>query len=481
MDINPKFETKMADATYRELLQTYQGQLLPPDHVLTRHIARVTSRLLESSNLGTLRSVEPHKAGLGRTEDVAPGVGGREWTLMVVHDDKVPNAMTAYGNVVVFTGILPIAKDEDGLAAVLGHEIGHTVARHTSERYSSSKFLIIVVQALSALTGIDFGLTRMASTLLLELPNNRTQEYEADKLGLQIMAKACYDPQAAPAMFQRLGQLEGGRKFDFLSTHPISDKRTKELEALLPEAYEARAASAACAGMAKPRMGAGETEPLLGRTDDEFEDVDFNLWTNLISGPAFMAQIGGVALVVAIWASIFMHKLSLFSAHPLLNSLGIALLLESTLMLQPTNTAAQKRKGAIVHSILNSIAFLAMYSAFIIVIIAKSRKHEHHFTSAHSVFGIITYILILMQATVGMIQFYFPSLVGGKEKAKSIYKYHRISGYIIFVFIIMTAIAVTYTDFVAHVLKIRTWFVVLCSAFVLAGVLPRVEPTKFGF
>jgi len=231
-----------------------------------------------------------------------------------------------------------------------------------------------------------------------------------------------------------------------------------------------------------PGMGAGETEPLLGRrTEDELEDVNFSLWANLITGPAFLAQIGGVALVVAIWASIFMHNLSLFSAHPLLNSLGIALLLESTLMLQPTNTAAEKRKGAVVHSILNSVAFISMYSAFIIIVVSKTRVHEHHFHSAHSIFGLITYILILIQATVGMVQFYFPSLLGGKEKAQSIYKYHRMSGYLIFVFIIMAAIAVTYTDFVAHVLKIRTWFVLLCSAFVLAGVLPRIEPSKFGF
>ncbi|THH32673.1 hypothetical protein EUX98_g1524 [Antrodiella citrinella] len=216
---------------------------------------------------------------------------------------------------------------------------------------------------------------------------------------------------------------------------------------------------------AHPRMGAGETEPLLARrTDDEMEDVGVSLFTNLVSGPAFLAQIGGVALVVAVWASVFMHKLSLFSAHPLLNSLGIALLLESTLMLQPTTTPAQKRKGAIVHSILNSFAFIAMYSAFVVVVVSKVKMHEHHFQSAHSIFGITTYVLILLQATVGMIQFYAPSLVGGKEKAQSIYKYHRMSGYLIFVFIVLAAIAVTYTD-----------------AFVLAGVLPRIEPTKFGF
>ncbi|KAH8105370.1 eukaryotic cytochrome b561-domain-containing protein [Cristinia sonorae] len=229
-------------------------------------------------------------------------------------------------------------------------------------------------------------------------------------------------------------------------------------------------------------MGAGETEPLLRRTgSDDFEEVGASLWFNLISGPAFLAQIGGVALVVAVWASIFSHKLILFSAHPLLNSLGIALLLESTLMLQPTSTPTQKRKGAIVHSVLNGTAFLLMYTSFVIIVVNKTKSEHRHFDSAHAVLGLITYIFIFIQATVGMVQFYMPSLVGGRESARSIYKYHRIFGYLIFVFIIATAIAVTYTDYVKYVLKIRTWFVVLCSVFILAGVLPRVQLKKLGF
>lgn len=95
---------------------------------------RVLTRLLDANDLGTLRSSSApsqRKASpddlfnpdveSGRTEDVAPGVGGREWELLVVNDDKVVNAAASYGNVLVFTGILPVAKDEEGLAAVLGH------------------------------------------------------------------------------------------------------------------------------------------------------------------------------------------------------------------------------------------------------------------------------------------------------------------------------------------------------------------------
>lgn len=66
---------------------------------------------------------------MGRTEDVAPGVGGRQWELLVVNDDKIVNAAASYGNVVVFTGILPVAKDEQGLAAVLGHGVCYSLYR----------------------------------------------------------------------------------------------------------------------------------------------------------------------------------------------------------------------------------------------------------------------------------------------------------------------------------------------------------------
>ncbi|KAI0076653.1 hypothetical protein K474DRAFT_1622531, partial [Panus rudis PR-1116 ss-1] len=178
---------------------------------------------------------------------------------------------------------------------------------------------------------------------------------------------------------------------------------------------------------------------------------------------------------------VFSQPLFLFSAHPLLNSVAIALLLESTLLLQPTssNTPKAKRTGAIVHSILNMTAFLAMYAAFIVMIVNKAQHHGNHFESAHARLGLITYILIFLQVTVGMVQFYFPSLVGGEERAKAIYKYHRISGYVIFLFISMTAIAVTYTPYIAITyFYLPTWFVLLCLAFVLSGVIARVNPRK---
>jgi hypothetical protein len=147
MDVSPKFEAALWEASYDELSKEYRENLLPPSHVITQHVHRIVSRILEANNLGTLRGdgrVPTPPRGLlqsalgfgkSRSEEAAPdlwdpdsdvrdtanGFGKKEWNLLVVNDKKVVNAMAAPGTVVVFTGILPVAKDEQGLAAILGH------------------------------------------------------------------------------------------------------------------------------------------------------------------------------------------------------------------------------------------------------------------------------------------------------------------------------------------------------------------------
>ncbi|CCM00306.1 uncharacterized protein FIBRA_02336 [Fibroporia radiculosa] len=266
MDVNPKIEAKLAKVSYEELLSEYQGKILPEHHPLTRHVRRVVSRILEASNLGTLAFEKPgYLVTTGpsddlwststQTADTPPGAGGRVWNLLVVNDDRMVNAMASYGNIVVFTGILPIAKDEQGLAAILGHEIGHVVLRHNSERYSSMKVLLALATLLE-IAGLDFGFARLLTSLLYDLPNSRTQELEgklatvhADHVGLKLASRACFDPRAAPEMFTRLGKLEqskGGIQIGFISTHPPSRQRVQQLEELLPEAYAIQAASPEC-------------------------------------------------------------------------------------------------------------------------------------------------------------------------------------------------------------------------------------------
>ncbi|KAH9840613.1 peptidase family M48-domain-containing protein [Rhodofomes roseus] len=263
MDVSPQLEAKLARASHEALVAEYGRKVLPPNHPLTRHVRRVVERILEASNLGTLTPPEPahalpfgepdgglwHPAPAGHKSGVPPTVGGKQWNLMVVNDDREVNAAASFGDIIVFTGILRAARDEEGLAAVLGHEIGHAVLRHMSERVSSAKVLLIIASTFSML-GLEFGLSQMVSRLVYELPNSRMHELEADKVGLRLMSRACYDPQAAPAMFTRLAKLEGaGSRFQFLSTHPATEQRIEKLETLLPDAYAIRAASPECAGL----------------------------------------------------------------------------------------------------------------------------------------------------------------------------------------------------------------------------------------
>lgn len=263
MDISPRKETELAKEAYHQLVDEYGPRILPETHPLHRHVYRVVTRILEASNLGVLKSsvqsaakaraplqqdVWDPDADAGRQEELAPGLGGREWQLMVVNDDKMVNAAASYGNIIVYTGILPVARDQDGLAAVLGHEIGHVVARHNSERASSIKVLLVLASLLDIL-GLDMGITRILTTLLYELPNSRTQEFEADSIGLKLMSKACFDPRASPAMFSRLSKLQksnGVSVASFLSTHPSGEQRIERLEQMLPEAFTIQAASPGC-------------------------------------------------------------------------------------------------------------------------------------------------------------------------------------------------------------------------------------------
>ena len=109
----------------------FGGKTLPPNHPLTRHVHRIVTRILEQNNLGTLKKSAPVSAGwfssglddpqIGHSDGRPVGSEEKVWELMVVKDDSIVNAMVSFDTIVVFTGILPIARDEEGLAAIIGH------------------------------------------------------------------------------------------------------------------------------------------------------------------------------------------------------------------------------------------------------------------------------------------------------------------------------------------------------------------------
>jgi metalloendopeptidase OMA1, mitochondrial len=172
---------------------------------------------------------------------------GAQWEF-VVFESKEANAFCLPGGKVgVYTGILPITRDEAGLATVIGHEVGHAVARHGGERMTDAMLLQtggeILGTSLSqsdprlqAAAMVAYGFT---SQVGVTLPFSRAQESEADHIGLIYMARAGYDPHAAVIFWQRFAdynQQQSGDTPAFLRTHPTDATRIQQLAAWMPEA-----------------------------------------------------------------------------------------------------------------------------------------------------------------------------------------------------------------------------------------------------
>ena len=168
-----------------------------------------------------------------------------QWEFRVIQDDKQANAFALPGGkVAVYTGMLSITRDEAGLAAVLGHEIAHVLARHGGERLSQQMGVQTVTQVLAGMASSNPATVQLVSAALgagaqvgVLLPWGRAQESEADHVGLILMAKAGYDPRAAVDIWKRMAEAaKGQRASEFLSTHPSEATRIQQIEGWLPEA-----------------------------------------------------------------------------------------------------------------------------------------------------------------------------------------------------------------------------------------------------
>jgi hypothetical protein len=162
------------------------------------------------------------------------------YTYTVVRSDTA-NAFVLPGNhVFVMTGLFKYVRDEDELAAVLGHEAAHNLARHAGEKVSGF-YVVNLLARLSLIvdpSGVLFTVLMPAASLFRELPNSRTQETEADQIGIHLAAHACYDPRAAKRVFANMNAGAEGKSIgpEFLSTHPSHDKRLSNFDLWLPDA-----------------------------------------------------------------------------------------------------------------------------------------------------------------------------------------------------------------------------------------------------
>jgi predicted Zn-dependent protease len=210
-------ESRMGLSAYQEVLQK---EKLSHDPALNELVARVGSRIA---------------AATGRNEF--------KWEFKVFDGDKTVNAFCLPGGKVgVYTGLIPVAKDEAGLAAVIGHEVAHAIARHGAERVSQQLLIegvtVAVVLGSRDKDRADLygGLIGAGATLGVILPYSRLHESEADRMGLIYMAKAGYDPRAALELWKRMAALDKKKPPELLSTHPADATRIQEIEHWLPEA-----------------------------------------------------------------------------------------------------------------------------------------------------------------------------------------------------------------------------------------------------
>jgi len=229
-----------------------------------------------------------------------------------------------------------------------------------------------------------------------------------------------------------------------------------------------------------PNETTGEDEPLLGPRGGASQQEGKSLWFNLIIGTAVISQAGIILLTASVWASVFLSPLMLFSVHPLLNSAGILVLTQGILILQPTHTVDQKRYGTAAHFIFNNLGLDLLIAGLVVIEVNKISHNGTHFESPHAILGLTTYIVLAIQAFVGFTQYYTPKLYGSVDNAKSLYKYHRISGYVVLTLLLATVAAATQTDFNKTTLDIKLWAVLVTAILVLVGIVPRIKKQKLG-
>lgn len=219
--------------------QQYSGFLkdnkLSPDSASTRLVKKAGARIQAS--------VEKYF----RDRGLASELSGYAWEFNLVESEDVNAWCMPGGKVVFYSGILPVCGDETGIAVVMGHEVAHAVAKHGAERMSQGLLAQMGGMALSTalqnkpdqtqqLWMAAFGLGAQFGVLL---PHSRSQESEADHLGLIFMAMAGYDPGAAIPFWQRMAEKSGGQKPpEFMSTHPSDETRIADIRKLLPEAMK---------------------------------------------------------------------------------------------------------------------------------------------------------------------------------------------------------------------------------------------------
>lgn len=220
--------------------------ILMPDSQMNQMGAQAFSEMKKNTPRETRSEVIRYVQCIGQRIAAVSGssLPAEQWETVVFKDESANAFALPGGKMGVHTGLLRVAKTDGQLAAVMGHEVGHVLARHGSERVSESLVTSLGLQATAAILGDSHspkkGLLMAALGIGAQfgvlLPHSRTQESEADWIGLKLMAQAGFDPRESAELWRNMMKDGGKAPPEILSTHPASDRRIRDLEARIPEA-----------------------------------------------------------------------------------------------------------------------------------------------------------------------------------------------------------------------------------------------------
>lgn len=218
----------MSSASYLQTLkEAEQKKTLNTNTVELERVRSISNRLI--AQVGVFR----------------PDAKQWKWEVNVDKNDQVNAYCMPGGKIMVFTGLIDkLHATDDELGAVIGHEIAHALREHGRERMSSALIQQIGLAGIAAYLSTSTNTTTanagmqaatMGTTLFFALPNSREQESEADKIGLELSARAGFNPEAAITLWQKMSAQGGSKPPEFLSTHPSNENRIAELRALVPK------------------------------------------------------------------------------------------------------------------------------------------------------------------------------------------------------------------------------------------------------